>query len=306
MTITARFVVCLLSLIMTLPLAAPIRAQDTDTALRELHTLRVLLEKAAMDYQMLKNEGGNPRYEEALADTVARIEDARYSLEEVTVVEGQAETMARASDAMDRFMDLLAENADLIASGGYEDLALVDQMYGAQKEAQMLLNEVYDATAASLEEPVPEIVSRMRELSFIMQRLAASYLEQAASTFGTVSWRSDEKSVDQKAQEFASKLEELEVHSKEAPSINVMVAQVKRRWDFMEQSMLNYKENTVPFLVYRYSNAMVDDLLTVADLYGEPQQPAQPPMPGGGGAEGGAVPLPPGMREGDGEGEAAQ
>jgi hypothetical protein len=289
-------VFCLIagSLLALLPLSTT--AQETSAALGNLHTLRVLLDKAAMDYQMFKGENGNPRYDESLRDSLSRIADVRERLQSSLPTDTQQQNIAQMQRHVEQFLKQLRGNRDRIAGGGYEEFSLVDQMYNEKQKAQQLAVTIADTLSQDMEEEVPQNVQRVRELSFAMQRMAAAYIEQTASAFGTAyRGQGDEKPVDQLAREFSGKLEELSLESKDSPTTQVMMNQVRRRWSFIEQSMLNYKENTVPFLVYRYANAIVDDLLTIADI-----QTGQGPgaMPAGGG---GAVPLPPGMRQGDAE-----
>lgn len=288
---------CLLSL-------APLygAAQESAGAIGNLHTLRVLLDKAAMDYQMFKGENGNPRYNDALEDTLARIDDIRGRLASNLPADAAADKLSAMNNHLDRFLRLLKDNRDRIAKGGYEEFSLVDQMYNEKQQAQELAAAIADTLRQNQEKEVAKTVQRIRDLSFTMQRMAAAYIEQAASAFGTAyRGQGDEKPVDQLAREFSRELEKLSLESKDKPAIQVMMNQVRRRWSFIEQSMLNYKENTVPFLVHRYANAIVDDLLTIADI-----QTGQGPgaMPAGG-AEGGGIPLPPGMPAAGGQQESA-
>lgn len=290
MTIRSRMLCLLLACLPTL-VPMTVSAQQAPAALGNLHTLRVLLDKAAMDYQMFKGERGNPRYNESLQATLARINDVRGRLESNLPADIAPEKVSQLRNHVDQFLRLLKDNRDRIAAGGYETFSLVDQMYNEKQQAQELAAEVADILRGQLEEAVPENIRRIRELSFTMQRMAAAYIEQAASAFGTAyRGQGDEKPVDQLAREFSQELDELTLKNRDNPAALVMMDQVHQRWDFIEQSMLNYKENTVPFLVYRYANAVVDDLLTIADI-----QTGQGPgaiIPTGGDR---AVPLPPGM-----------
>lgn len=288
---------CLLSL-------APLHgsARESGAAIGNLHTLRVLLDKAAMDYQMFKGENGNPRYNEALEDTLARIDDIRGRLASNLPAGTAADKVNAMNNHLERFLRLLKDNRDRIAEGGYEEYSLVDQMYNEKQQAQDQAVAIADTLRQNRSEEVAKTVQRMRNLSFIMQRMAAAYIEQAASAFGTASrGQSDEKPVDQLAREFSQELDKLSLESGDNPTTQVMINQVRRRWSFIKQSMLNYKENSVPFLVHRYANAIVDDLLTIADI-----QTGQGPgaMPAGG-AEDGGIPLPPGMPAAGGQQEAA-
>lgn len=278
---------CLLLAFM--PAAVPAQAEDDPTTIGQLHTLRVLLDKAAMDYQMFKGENGNPRYNESLKDTLDRISVVRGDLGSAAFAGEQQAQLQQLNQHVDEFLRLLRANRDRIANGGYEDYSQVDRMYDQKQKAQGVAATLIEAKRSNLKEKVPEDIQQIRDLSFIMQRMAASYIEQAASAFGTASRaQGDEKPVDQLAQEFTRGLKKLDLNARKKPVVQVSMDQVRRRWQFIEQSMLNYKENTVPFLVYRYANAIVDDLLTVADTLLEPPPGAE--QPGGGN-----IPLPPNM-----------
>lgn len=294
-------VFCLLLGYLLALLPASVTAQDTSAAAGNLHTLRVLMDKAAMDYQMFKGENGNPRYQESLDDTLYRIDDVRARLGSSFPEDLEQESLSAMNGHVDEFLRLLRDNRNRIAEGGYEEYSLVDQMYQQKQQAQQQAATIAEALRKNMAEAPAQEILQIRELSFLMQRMAAAYIEQTASAFGTAyRGQGDEKPVDQLAREFSEKLEELSLEDTDSAAAQVMLDQVRGRWSFIKQSMFNYKENTVPFLVYRYANGIVDDLLTIADIQ-TGQGPGAMPEAGGG-----AVPLPPGMSAPGNEAGASQ
>ena len=86
------------------------------------------------------------------------------------------------------------------------------------------------------------------------------------------------------------RLAQVDTSAEDLPAdVRTQLVDVKRKWSFIEQSMLNYLQDQVSFLVYRYSSAIVDELLSAArSLGGEDEVPVDDLGPAN-------IPLPPGI-----------
>lgn len=255
-------------------------------ALQALNAARVTMDRANLDYQMFKTENQNPAYAENMQEhlddlgrQMDRVADALAGSEHLDALEPIA-------DHMGNYVRLLQENYQAILDGGYEVLAISDQMMSEKKEAQRLMSELFDTLAENVD--VEPRVREYLDLSFEMQRMAARYVEYASSISG-VAFRdqSDEKTVDVLAQDFSARLSRLS--DKDLPAgPATLIKDVRRKWTFIEGSMMNYMQNQVAFLVYRYSNNIVDGLLNAArELMGGDEETID--------AGPGHLPLPPGI-----------
>jgi hypothetical protein len=251
--------------------------------LRALNDVRILLDRVNMDYQMFKGENANPRYGDLLEEDIDTLADARDEMIDTV----QSEEVDAIESNIDRYLTLLDDNYSALSSGGYEVNALVEEMMEKKTGAQRAISALY-TTAAEATDADPRVVE-YQTMAFLMQQMAARYLENAAAVYG-VAFRdlSDERSIDQLALDFSQRLASLDLNAKDLPvDAKTQLTDVKRKWTFIEQSMMNFMENQVSFLVYRYSNTIVEDLQGAArSLSGDTGISAP---------TGGDIPLPPGI-----------
>lgn len=251
--------------------------------LRTLNDVRILLDRVNMDYQMFKGENANPRYGDLLEEDLDTLADAREEMADAV----QSEEVDTIESDIDRYLVLLDDNYSALASGGYEVNALVEEMMEKKTGAQRAISALYTTTSETTDAD-PRVVE-YQTMAFLMQQMAARYLENAAAVYG-VAFRdlSDERSIDQLALDFSQRLAKLDMDAKDLPvDAKTQLADVKRKWTFIEQSMMNFMENQVSFLVYRYSNTIVEDLQGAArSLSGDTGISAP---------TGGDIPLPPGI-----------
>lgn len=251
--------------------------------LRALNDVRILLDRVNMDYQMFKGENANPRYGDLLEEDIDTLADARDEMIDTV----QSEEVDAIESNIDRYLTLLDDNYSALSSGGYEVNALVEEMMEKKTGAQRAISALY-TTAAEATDADPRVVE-YQTMAFLMQQMAARYLENAAAVYG-VAFRdlSDERSIDQLALDFSQRLASLDLNAKDLPvEAKTQLTDVQRKWTFIEQSMMNFMENQVSFLVYRYSNTIVEDLQGAArSLSGDTGISAP---------TGGDIPLPPGI-----------
>src|SRR5690606_37444023 len=230
-----------------------------------------------------KGENANPRYGDLLEEDLDTLADAREEMADAV----QSEEVDTIESDIDRYLELLDDNYSAIASGGYEVNAVVEEMMEKKLAAQRAISALY-TTAAETTDADPRVVE-YQTMAFLMQQMAARYLENAAAVYG-VAFRdlSDERSIDQLALDFSQRLASLDLNAKDLPvEAKTQLTDVQRKWTFIEQSMMNFMENQVSFLVYRYSNTIVEDLQGAArSLSGDTGISAP---------TGGDIPLPPGI-----------
>lgn len=267
---------------------------DDATALRSLNTLSILLDKSSMAYQMFKLDTGNPIYSQAIDKTVDRIRKLRTDYQQPAAKAKQDKELASLNKSVSAYLDGLTSNERKIAEGGYEEYAVVSDMYSNKSSAQDTITKLYDAIKANNHVDVEPVVQETRDLATLLQTLTSSYIEQAASVAGNAFRSGGNKPLDQLAHEFSTRLAKFNISSDKVISLDAKVREVKSEWAFIENSLINFKQNTVPFLVYRYADTMVDDLLDIGELY-ENRNQSQVKAPNIGASTGGGAPLPAGI-----------
>ncbi|GEM_PF-263242 len=128
--------------------------------------------------------------------------------------------------------------------------------------------------------------SDLMSLGGDLQHIAAEYLRLAAAPGGGVAGSGDRISFEEAVPAFGESLSEVEKQYADEDAIKRTLGQVRIRWRFIRESLVNFSEDAVPFLIHRYSHQMTDELELAKNLAtsGGAKQPMQggSPVPGGG------------------------
>lgn len=256
------------ALLLTLTAAAPAFAADAGAGktLGTLYNLARQMDAAVLDLNMLLGEDQSPAYKTRLDATLKNLEEAQKA---AAAALGSAGASAEAADAIAdnvaEFIRLMRENRKTTLATGMPEGAVVDQMMLHRKDARKALDAVYrdmEKKAGLADSPLSEA----RALALVLQQMSALYVETAAAA-GGVSYRTQDDSeatIDSLARSFSARLGKLVAKARGEESAK-LVSGIESKWRFIEKSMLNYRERTVPFLVDRYTQAIVTDLLKLAD-----------------------------------------
>lgn len=255
---------CLLAALLTAPVA---RAAAEHDALAELYRIARLMDAANLDLNMLLGEEQAPTYKVRIDETLRQLDQESSRINE-TLGSGiiPAETLRTITDLLKSYTSLARANRDSTIRNGYPEGAVLDEMMLKRRQARAAIDPVYrdlEKKAGLAGSPLSEA----RALALILQNMSALYVETAASA-GGVSYRSQdssEEAIDSLARKFDKRLGELASKARDKEAVE-RVRSIQTKWRFIEKSMLNYREKTVPYLVDRYTQLIVSDLMSLADL----------------------------------------
>ncbi|NRA23493.1 MAG: hypothetical protein HRU08_03285, partial [Oleispira sp.] len=112
----------------------------------------------------------------------------------------------------------------------------------------------------------PAVVETARTLAITMEEITSQYAARGTSNLGQVFMGSYERSLDQMAEAFRNDLVNLKKQVNPESSEKVLRA-IDSKWNFMERSIENYNENTVPFLVTSYSERIIMNLEEIVAMH---------------------------------------
>ncbi len=92
-----------------------------------------------------------------------------------------------------------------------------------------------------------------------MEEITSQYAARGTSNLGQVFIGSYERTLEQMAEAFRNDLVSLKTQANKDNSKRLLRA-IDSKWNFMERSIKNYNENTVPFLVTSYSERIIVNL----------------------------------------------
>lgn len=245
--------------------ATPAHAAREADALADLYRVARLMDATALDLNMLLGEEQSPTYKERLDETLEKL-DAAQKASAASLAEAgiEAESTAAIAENLGAFTRLARVNRDTTMKAGAPEPAMVDEMMQRRKAVRDALDPMYrefEKRAGLVDSPLSEA----RALALLLQQMSASYVENASAAYSVQRQISTEASIDQMAKDFGKRLSQLAARAK-GDEATKRVRAIQSKWKFIERSMLNYQENTVPFLVDRYTQVIVVELMAVADL----------------------------------------
>lgn len=241
--------------------------QQADVALFGMDVWRI-----QSDFHMYTVMAGDREYRDRLEESIERGEDTLATLRDSAEGEDDSELLSKLNQAWPRFRELAM--SDRSGRDGYADAYTVRDF---EAEGDRLI-EALEAYEGADEEKYADVLALGKDL----QRLAAEYLKLAADPAGGMAAGSGQRiSFSEAVPRFDKQLTALQEKYSDDQTIKRTLRQVSLRWDFIRDSLVNFSENAVPFLIHRYSHQMTDELEVATSLAtsGGAQQPMQGGMP---------------------------
>lgn len=253
-------------LAIALPFASP-ASQTAEPAedLLQLHQLRLSMQKSLGDFYMLNSMEGDQRYARMINESLTQ---AQSHLNALKAIPGQDSQSLRAQleQDWDGYKNALIALTEALRTQGYTDLQPVADLAESNEQLMGLSQELYSKLQQESGYSVPPLTQRSREQSQLMQAITVDYAARSASV-GATFIGGDARPIEELVKEFASKMTSLE----RAPQNNAALRQswdsVNTKWRYIEKSLINYNENSVPFLVHKYSATIIQGIEEIAAQY---------------------------------------
>lgn len=255
------FLAATLALLSNLALADDAKTAVAAKTLNELHSLGLNLQKTEMLYFMLQGEEGDPRIATQVDQSAKTIDLTWQSLKGSLTQLGLTPSVQSIEQTLTGFQSNLKACRAALAKNGFDEPAVIEQMKHQEADLQQQLNDAAQKTKDATQYKVSPTVSSIRALALLMQQMTSRYIEKASANNGSA-YRdtSSETELDQLAQYFRKKLEEVQAATQNNDQVRAKLKNVSVRWNFMEGSFIHYNEDTVPFLISRYSDDIIQTL----------------------------------------------
>ena len=149
--------------------------------------------------------------------------------------------------------------SDELLEQGYVDLHTVNDLSASQHALREGYQRLEEQLASKGVKGNP-----LQDQAILMQRIAAEYVRESASLDGGSAIYDNaqdlEKPVDQLAQEFRQQLASLDQQYADQAQVSQKLKKVGITFAYIEKSLQNYKERSVPYVVSRYSDKIVVSL----------------------------------------------
>ena len=264
--------VCLSTLItLSTPLIAadtqpPTTHTQTQSTLNQLFLMRLATQRSIGAFYMFNNQEQDQRYAKTAADNASQAARYLQGLAAPQSADGQTLKAQLTNDFSD-YNRQLERLIGAIQERGYSDLQPVANL--ALLNSSILKNsqELTQLIAQEQQYTTPELTQLAREQSLLMQSIAADYAARSASVGASFFADGEKQPLDQLSELFARNLAIMQNHSGNNPDINKSLRAIEVKWRYIESSLKNYNENSVPFVIDKFARSITQSLEQIAAQY---------------------------------------
>lgn len=246
-------------------LSPTLHAAPADDLLR-LHQLRLAAQKSLGDFYMYNSMEGDQRYARMIGEALQTAQSRLEAMGEMPGETSQAlrEQLQREWSSYQSRVQTLME---AMRTQGYTDLQPVADLADNNQRLVEISRELYQKIQQESGYSVPPLTQQSREQSLLMQSIALNYASRSASIGTSFFGGGEEHAIDELVGEFANKLTGLNLAKQNSPEIKSALGSIVTKWRYIEKSLLNYNENSVPFLISKYSDSIIEGLEGVSAQY---------------------------------------
>ncbi|WP_339485694.1 hypothetical protein [Pseudomonas sp. EL_65y_Pfl2_R95] len=241
-------------------------AQAPADSLLKLHQMRLDTQKSLSSFYMYNNMEGDQRYARMITESLSAADQALATLQDLN-----GDSSKALSSQLLGLWDVYQKNMKILVatlkSQGYTDLQPVADLAEHNQKIMALSQELYTKIEQETGYSVPPLIQQTRKQSLLMQAIAVDYSSRSASVGATFMGGGDSRSMEDLVNDFASTLQVLSVAPENTPQTSETLSNVSTKWRYIEKSLKNYNENSVPFLVSKYSDSIIEELEQLSSQY---------------------------------------
>ncbi len=243
------------------------RGNSADSLLK-LHQLRLATQKSLGDFYMYNGMEGDQRYARMIDSALQNGQALLGSLTQMPG-DGSKALLAQLDQHWSGYQSELKALADTLKTQGYTDLQPVADLASHNQQLMALSAELYTRIQQESGQNVSPLTQLSREQSLLMQSIAVDYASRSASVGGSFisSGGENSKSIDEQASEFVQVMDKLEQAPQNTAATRQSLGAIRTKWRYIEKSLKNYNEKSVPFLVNKYSDRIIEGLETLSGQY---------------------------------------
>ncbi len=263
---SSRLTSILLSSLLMLPLSFSAHAGEPSQDLITLHHLRLAAHKTLSDFFMFNGMEGDQRYAKQIQASEEQVNAALQQLQDLSG-EGSKALHSQLQQQWQAYQIQLKDLITALETEGFTDLQPVADLATHNQQLMSLSGELYGKIQQESSTSVPPLTERSRELGLLMQTIAVNYASRSASVGASFFGGGDERAIDELAVDFNKRLQKLKASPRNTAEIKASLQSVQTKWNYIEKSLKNYNENSVPFLISKYSEQIISGLEKTSELY---------------------------------------
>ncbi|SHL77132.1 hypothetical protein [Phytopseudomonas punonensis] len=241
---------------------------DTTGALRGLQSFHLATQKSLADFYMYNSMEGDQRYARMIDTSRQEAREQLGKLADLPDV-GAARLQAQLQQQWQAYDQELTTLMTALQKQGFTDLQPVADMAARNRQVLATAQALYEALLRMDGNAVSEQMNSTRQLSLLMQSIAVNYAARSAAVGASFSADSSERPIEELVADFAARLIALRGQAGNSAAINTTLDGVATKWRYIENSLRNYNEKSVPFVVSKYSDSIIRSLTEAGELYAQ-------------------------------------
>ncbi|MCC1498023.1 hypothetical protein [Alcanivorax sp. 1008] len=206
---------------------------------------------------------GDATYMERLEEVIADTDDVVSDLNESAQEGDDQAFMELVNESWERYRGFAEGNT--FAEMGYTDHYTILDLENEALALHRLIDQRRQDVSGKAED--------LTDLAIRLQRLASEYMYTAAApdagAAGGTGAESGRIEFVDAVPDFDARLSAIQKVWAGNPDISRELRSVASKWAFIRESLVKFYENSVPFVVQRYSEQMVESINTAAEMAGE-------------------------------------
>jgi hypothetical protein len=216
-------------------------------------------------YYFFASDPGNPQFRsdmQAAQTAVSGCETGAESALRAMGLGSDADTLHGKTSAFDT---VFRQNQATVLKKGAPEYEVLNTMVKAELELVATMEQVLHSAEIGGKVRFKPQAEQARRMAVLIQYATARYVERATAAAAiTVRDDSAEPAIDELAHEFDKGLLALQAGSGNTAGMSAQLTQIVTKWHFIQGSLLNYNQKTVPFTVNRQGRALAELLGEVA------------------------------------------
>jgi hypothetical protein len=234
--------------------------------LSNIHKLRLVSGASITNFYMYSGLDADAKYGKKIIENLSSFKSTLATARSLPSSRGITDSLNTVDLAWNEFNKLILINYNDMETQGFPNVRLVDEMGKSNTRLLKSLSRAYQNAQIVTGVKPADVVETARTLAITMEEITAQYAARGTSNLGQVFMGSYERSLDQMAEAFRTDLATLKQQVDPENSKKILRG-IDSKWNFMERSIENYNENTVPFLITTYSERIIMNLEEIIALH---------------------------------------
>ena len=220
------------------------------TFINDIYRLQVSAYEASTLFHMYTLLEGDKQVAEDISHVVQRLNEQLGVVQQSEVYPAESPL----SEIIEKFTGLVQANE--IATEGYTSVYAINDMEAALSALQSELDSLLPQEVRSLQSDILSNAVLVRKIGSRYARLAAHWNARTG-----ILADAEGDTIDIHTQKVSEQLAELAEEGGLTPEEKASVTQAMKKWRFIAPKLMDYQNDTVPYLVSRYSSSIANQLL---------------------------------------------